>query len=111
MQGGPRQVSFYRHGEHKVWGATARVLGQVAALLDPSGGQPPVFPGAAGETGPTTPRAGRRLGRRASRPAARPDGASPGGTCRVRARVLRATVANRTLTLLLRCSDMPLAIV
>jgi 8-oxo-dGTP pyrophosphatase MutT (NUDIX family) len=50
MQGGPRQVSFYRHGEHKVWGATARVLGQVAALLDPTGGQPPVFPGAAGET-------------------------------------------------------------
>jgi len=51
MQGGPRQVSFYRHGEHKVWGATARILSQVAALLDPDQRNQPTFPGAAGETG------------------------------------------------------------
>jgi len=51
IQGGPRQVSFYRHGEHKVWGATARILSQVADLLDPDQRNQPTFPGAAGETG------------------------------------------------------------
>jgi len=51
MQGTPRQVSFYRHGEHKVWGATARILSQVAALLDPAHGGSATFLGAAGETG------------------------------------------------------------
>ena len=35
LQGVERQVSFYRHGEHKIWGATARVLGQLVALLTP----------------------------------------------------------------------------
>jgi 8-oxo-dGTP pyrophosphatase MutT (NUDIX family) len=51
MQGAPRQVSFYRHGEHKVWGATARILSQVAALLDPAQGESATFLGAAGESG------------------------------------------------------------
>jgi 8-oxo-dGTP pyrophosphatase MutT (NUDIX family) len=35
VQGTPREVSFYRHGEHKIWGATARVLGKLVALLTP----------------------------------------------------------------------------
>ncbi len=35
IRGAPRQVSFYRHGEHKIWGATARVLGKLVALLTP----------------------------------------------------------------------------
>jgi 8-oxo-dGTP pyrophosphatase MutT (NUDIX family) len=35
IQGAPRQVAFYRHGEHKIWGATARVLGSLVALLTP----------------------------------------------------------------------------
>jgi 8-oxo-dGTP pyrophosphatase MutT (NUDIX family) len=35
IRGAPRQVAFYRHGEHKIWGATARVLGQLVALLTP----------------------------------------------------------------------------
>jgi 8-oxo-dGTP pyrophosphatase MutT (NUDIX family) len=35
IQGTPRQVVFYRHGEHKIWGATARVLGKLVALLTP----------------------------------------------------------------------------
>ena len=51
LQGGPRQVSFYRHGQHKVWGATARILSQVAALADPTRLDQPAFPGAAGEAG------------------------------------------------------------
>jgi 8-oxo-dGTP pyrophosphatase MutT (NUDIX family) len=34
LRGGPRTVSFYPFGEHKIWGATARVLGQLALLLD-----------------------------------------------------------------------------
>jgi 8-oxo-dGTP pyrophosphatase MutT (NUDIX family) len=33
IRGTPRQVSFFRHGEHKIWGATARVLGKLVALL------------------------------------------------------------------------------
>ena len=35
IQGVERQVVFYRHGEHKIWGATARVLGKLVALLTP----------------------------------------------------------------------------
>ena len=35
IRGAPRQVVFYRHGEHKIWGATARVLGKLVALLTP----------------------------------------------------------------------------
>lgn len=35
IQGVSRRVSFYRHGEHKIWGATARVLGSLVALLTP----------------------------------------------------------------------------
>jgi 8-oxo-dGTP pyrophosphatase MutT (NUDIX family) len=35
IQGIARQVAFYRHGEHKIWGATARVLGKLVALLTP----------------------------------------------------------------------------
>lgn len=35
LYGIQRQVSFYRHGEHKIWGATARVLGMLVALLTP----------------------------------------------------------------------------
>jgi 8-oxo-dGTP pyrophosphatase MutT (NUDIX family) len=33
LRGAPRRVSFYRHGEHKIWGATARVLGQIGGIL------------------------------------------------------------------------------
>jgi len=50
FQGTPRRVSFYRQAEHKVWGATARILGQIVALLDPSRAVS-TFVGAAGETG------------------------------------------------------------
>ncbi len=35
IRGVPRQISFFRHGEHKIWGATARVLGKLVALLTP----------------------------------------------------------------------------
>lgn len=35
IRGAPREVSFYRHGEHKIWGATARVLAKLVALLMP----------------------------------------------------------------------------
>ena len=35
IRGVQRQVVFYRHGEHKIWGATARVLGKLVALLTP----------------------------------------------------------------------------
>lgn len=51
MQGTSRQVAFFRHGEHKVWGATARILSQVAGLLEPGWGESATFMGAAGETG------------------------------------------------------------
>ncbi|HEX3244069.1 MAG TPA: CoA pyrophosphatase [Chloroflexota bacterium] len=37
---GPRAISFYPWREHKIWGATARVLGQLAFLLDESAKQP-----------------------------------------------------------------------
>jgi 8-oxo-dGTP pyrophosphatase MutT (NUDIX family) len=33
LRGASRRVAFYRHGEHKIWGATARVLGQMTAIL------------------------------------------------------------------------------
>src|SRR3989442_1503428 len=33
LRGAARRVSFFRHGEHKIWGATARVLGQITAIL------------------------------------------------------------------------------
>lgn len=49
LQGIERRVSFYRHGEHKIWGATARVLAQVAALIDPQQADPRHFLGALGE--------------------------------------------------------------
>jgi 8-oxo-dGTP pyrophosphatase MutT (NUDIX family) len=52
MQNETRRVSFYRYGEHKIWGATARVLGQVMALLDPEGQSPPIDLEAIGEHGP-----------------------------------------------------------
>jgi len=39
IQGVERQVVFYRHEEHKIWGATARVLGKLVALLTPESAQ------------------------------------------------------------------------
>ncbi len=33
IRGSRRRVAFFLHGEHKIWGATARVLGQVSAAL------------------------------------------------------------------------------
>ena len=51
FQGTPRRVSFYHHGEHKVWGATARILHQIATLLDPTLADVGTFTGAGGETG------------------------------------------------------------
>jgi 8-oxo-dGTP pyrophosphatase MutT (NUDIX family) len=40
LSNGPRTISFYAWGEHKIWGATARVLGQLARLLDENVRQP-----------------------------------------------------------------------
>lgn len=51
FQGTPRRVSFYRHVEHKIWGATARILHQIATLLDPALADVGTFAGAGGETG------------------------------------------------------------
>jgi 8-oxo-dGTP pyrophosphatase MutT (NUDIX family) len=51
FQGVPRRVSFYRFGEHKIWGATARILHQIVTLLDPSRAESGTFAGGAGETG------------------------------------------------------------
>jgi 8-oxo-dGTP pyrophosphatase MutT (NUDIX family) len=51
FQGTPRRVNFYRHSEHKIWGATARILHQLATLLDPARAEAGTFPGAGGETG------------------------------------------------------------
>jgi 8-oxo-dGTP pyrophosphatase MutT (NUDIX family) len=51
FQGSARRVCFYRYGEHKIWGATARILHQVVVLLDPDLADVGTFPGAAGETG------------------------------------------------------------
>jgi 8-oxo-dGTP pyrophosphatase MutT (NUDIX family) len=50
FQGAARRVSFYRYGEHKIWGATARILHQIVTLLDPTQADVGTFPGAAGET-------------------------------------------------------------
>lgn len=50
FQGSARRVSFYRYGEHKIWGATARILHQIVVLLDPTQADIGTFPGAAGET-------------------------------------------------------------
>jgi 8-oxo-dGTP pyrophosphatase MutT (NUDIX family) len=38
LAGAPRQVHFFRYGEHKIWGATARVLSKLVDLLAPIGG-------------------------------------------------------------------------
>ena len=38
LAGAERQVHFFRYGEHKIWGATARVLSKLADLLTPPGG-------------------------------------------------------------------------
>jgi 8-oxo-dGTP pyrophosphatase MutT (NUDIX family) len=51
FQGMTRRVCFYRYGEHKIWGATARILHQIVVLLDPARADEATFPGAAGETG------------------------------------------------------------
>src|SRR5688572_14546992 len=51
FQGATRRVSFYRYGEHKIWGATARILHQIVCLLDPAQADAATFSGAAGETG------------------------------------------------------------
>jgi 8-oxo-dGTP pyrophosphatase MutT (NUDIX family) len=50
-QGSQRRVCFYRYGEHKIWGATARILHQIVTLLDPALAEVGTFSGAAGETG------------------------------------------------------------
>ena len=42
IQGEPRQVPFYLVGGHKVWGATAMVLAELAAVVDGSGAVAPV---------------------------------------------------------------------
>ena len=41
LAGVPRQVHFFRYGEHKIWGATARVLSKLVALLPPADGTGP----------------------------------------------------------------------
>jgi 8-oxo-dGTP pyrophosphatase MutT (NUDIX family) len=33
LRGASRRVSYFSHGPHKIWGATARVLGQITAIL------------------------------------------------------------------------------
>ena len=38
LAGSSRQVHFFRYGEHKIWGATARVLSKLVDLLAPIGG-------------------------------------------------------------------------
>ena len=55
IQGTPRQVVFYRHGEHKIWGATARVLGKLVALLTP---EPAAHAAARLEPGTVRPESG-----------------------------------------------------
>ena len=39
LAGASRQVHFFRYGEHKIWGATARVLSKLVELLAPVGGR------------------------------------------------------------------------
>jgi 8-oxo-dGTP pyrophosphatase MutT (NUDIX family) len=53
FQGMVRRVCFYRYGEHKVWGATARILCQLVGLLDPAQAAAGAFlsAGGAGGTG------------------------------------------------------------
>jgi 8-oxo-dGTP pyrophosphatase MutT (NUDIX family) len=51
FQGTQRRVSFYRAAEHKIWGATARILHQLVTLLDPDRADAGTFTGAGGETG------------------------------------------------------------
>lgn len=60
FQGHARRVSFYRFGPHKIWGATARILSQLVALLDPARADAGPFAGAGGERGPSG-RPGPRL--------------------------------------------------
>jgi 8-oxo-dGTP pyrophosphatase MutT (NUDIX family) len=55
FQGAERRVSFFRYREHKIWGATARILSQIVLLLDPARIDVAPFPGAAGETGRRLP--------------------------------------------------------
>jgi 8-oxo-dGTP pyrophosphatase MutT (NUDIX family) len=57
FQGAPRRVSFYRYGEHKIWGATARILHQIVGLLDPAQAEA----GASGDLGIAGREPGRRL--------------------------------------------------
>jgi 8-oxo-dGTP pyrophosphatase MutT (NUDIX family) len=33
LRGTSRRVAYFSHGPHKIWGATARVLGQITAIL------------------------------------------------------------------------------
>ncbi|MFN0073791.1 MAG: NUDIX hydrolase [Chloroflexota bacterium] len=40
LSAGARTVSYYPWGPHKIWGATARVLGQLARVLDADARQP-----------------------------------------------------------------------
>lgn len=51
FEGLPRRVCFYQYEHHKIWGATARILNQLVALLDPATAATVTFPGAGGETG------------------------------------------------------------
>jgi len=55
FQGASRRVSFFRFQDHKIWGATARILSQMVLLLDPTRTDVGEFPGAAGETGRRLP--------------------------------------------------------
>jgi 8-oxo-dGTP pyrophosphatase MutT (NUDIX family) len=55
FQGAARRVSFFRYREHKIWGATARILSQLVLLLDPDRTDVAPFAGAAGETGRRLP--------------------------------------------------------
>jgi 8-oxo-dGTP pyrophosphatase MutT (NUDIX family) len=49
FQGFARRVCYYRYGEHKIWGATARILSQLVALLAPAQAAANTFLGAGGE--------------------------------------------------------------
>jgi 8-oxo-dGTP pyrophosphatase MutT (NUDIX family) len=40
LAGGPRRISFYPFGGHKVWGATARILSQLGQLIDEQSPRP-----------------------------------------------------------------------
>jgi len=55
FQGAERRVSFFRYHEHKIWGATARILSQIVLLLDPGRTDVAPFAGASGETGRRLP--------------------------------------------------------